>query len=126
LKITKTANRRQLAGGSKVTYTIRVGNMTRQAAVKVNVCDRVPGQMSIVRISNNGKLNNGKVCWLVDFLAGNKSRTFKIVLRSSESVNNQNIRNVAFANALNVKRRKTASAKVKVQGSNSRQGGITG
>ncbi|MGB0120246.1 MAG: DUF11 domain-containing protein, partial [Solirubrobacterales bacterium] len=127
LAVTKKANRRKARAGSTVKYRIQVRNRTTQAAVDVEVCDRIPAGTTVIS-TGGGKLDRGRVCWSIDYLPGKGKRNFRIKLRIDRFYASSSLKNVVTAKADNTKGVKKNAAKVGVikVGGASKGGGVTG
>nr|MBF6619705.1 DUF11 domain-containing protein [Patulibacter sp.] len=120
----KTASKREIRGGQRVTYTI-TAKMGKHAGSNVRVCDRLPRGLTFVR-ATGARFSRGQACWTVPFMAANQTKRFRIVARSERSDVTRTIRNRAVLSARNVTRR-TASASVRVTPAlAARPGGVTG
>lgn len=102
LTLNKRANRRKVAPGGKVIYTIVVRN-TRRGSVARNlkICDRLPARMTVVR-KGSGFFDNGRLCWKIAKLPFSKrGRSFTYVARvSGDAAAGTKLRNVVVMGKL--------------------------
>ncbi|MBJ7458203.1 MAG: DUF11 domain-containing protein [Thermoleophilaceae bacterium] len=123
LSITKVANRSSVPVGGHVKFTIKVKNVSKVTAVRVEVCDKIPSRLSVVKKAG-GKLVSGSLCWEIATLSPGSSRTYKPTFR----VNNGRggvVTNPVSANATNAKTVR-AQARIRVPAVASRGGGTAG
>lgn len=127
LVINKKATRRKAKTGDRIKYRITVRNTTFSPALRVLVCDRLPGKTTIVK-SGGGALRGNKLCWKIPYLDGKATRKFRITLKVDRYTGENKIVNTAVASAANAKRAKKDSAAVKIKQGTSPQrgGGVTG
>jgi uncharacterized repeat protein (TIGR01451 family) len=100
LRIEKTADRRTMVVGERITYRIRVTSLGPESARNVRVCDHLPGELKLVRAPN--ALGPRRVCWTVRELGVGKSHTFRVIARAVSTA--RRAPNRAFAEASNAGR----------------------
>jgi uncharacterized repeat protein (TIGR01451 family) len=116
LAVTKSANRLRLYGGQNVTFIIDTTNRGRHTARGVEVCDRLPAQLTVIGQANQKtrhriKMRSGQVCVQVGSLAPGARRTVVLEARVAANTKRGQIVNMAIASADNAS---TASARVSV------------
>lgn len=82
LRLTKVANRTTVAAGGRITYTIKVTNLSRTSADDVRVCDTLPSGLVYVSSSPRARLSGGRQCWTISRLGARRSRTFRLTARA--------------------------------------------
>ncbi|MFA4928398.1 MAG: hypothetical protein WC558_07770 [Patulibacter sp.] len=122
--IRKTASKREVRGGERVTFTI-TAKMGKHAGSDVRICDRLPRGLTFVR-ATGARFSRGQACWTVPFMRANQTKRFRIVARTERSDETRTVRNRAVLSGRNVSRR-SASATVRVTPAlAARPGGVTG
>ncbi|MFT4049206.1 MAG: hypothetical protein QM648_05130 [Solirubrobacterales bacterium] len=123
LRITKVPNKKSVKVGGKVTFTIKVKNVSKTRAVNVEVCDLIPDRLSVV-YKDHGKLKSGNLCWQISSLAPGATRTYKPQFRVSNG-RGSIVTNPARAGAYNA-RTVRAYGRIRVPARRSHGGGTTG
>ena len=123
--IKKSTNVRNVAPGNRVQFKIRVKNRSKTTAVALQVCDPLPPGLTYYWTSAGAEISGGRACWTIPTLAAGESRTFRIVARATGDVEARTVKNTATAAGPNSPSR-SSSAKVRVQPSLARGGGVTG
>ena len=124
LKLTKTASARTVRAGSRVNYTILLGNPNRITGRQVGVCDKLPAGLVFVSASVKTRLRNGSLCWTVTSIAPHARKVFTLTARAlpgaiGDPVNNAGIVGPAIAP-------KHARASVRVLRKPRRSSAVTG
>jgi len=123
--IKKSTNVRNVAPGNRVQFRIRVWNRSRTTAVALQVCDPLPPGLTYYWTSAGATIKGGRACWTIPTLAPGQRRTFRIVARATGDSQARTVKNTATASGPNSPSR-SSSAKVRVQPSLARAGGVTG
>jgi uncharacterized repeat protein (TIGR01451 family) len=124
LRLTKVADRKVVAVGGLVHYTIRVMNPTMGTAHTVETCDTVPAGLAYVGSTPKAKLVKGKLCWKAKALAGHKSLTYKVTAKALRA--GKALVNHATARSAEMKKALHAKATVHVQAARQRPTPVTG
>jgi uncharacterized repeat protein (TIGR01451 family) len=82
LAVFKSANRRTISSGHTVGFTIRVRNVGRSIATKVDVCDRLPDGLVFTR-APGAHFVSGDACWKIARLGVGAQRRFVVGVRLS-------------------------------------------
>jgi uncharacterized repeat protein (TIGR01451 family) len=82
LAVFKSANRRTISSGQTVGFTIRVRNVGRGTATKVDVCDRLPDGLVFTR-APGAHFVSGDACWRIARLGVGQQRRFVVRVRLS-------------------------------------------
>ncbi len=77
--VVKKADRRRVAPGKVVRWTMTAKNTSKLPALAVTVCDRIPAQLTLVS-AGGGTVKNGTVCWKRARLE--PGATMKVTLRT--------------------------------------------
>lgn len=123
LQITKVAAKKTVKVGQSVTYTIRVRNVSKTTAVRVQVCDLIPARLTVVR-RDGGELVRGNLCWDITTLGPGSVRTFKPKFRVTNG-NGSRVTNPVRVTSENAAT-KRAKASISVPQRASRGGGTAG
>lgn len=123
LQITKVASKQTVKVGQSVTYTIRVKNVSKTTAVRVQVCDLIPARLTVVR-RDGGELVRGNLCWDITTLGPGSVRKFKPKFRVTNG-NGSRVTNPVRVTSENAAT-KRAKASIRVPQRASRGGGTTG
>lgn len=123
--IKKTTDTRSVEPGKRVQFTIRVKNRSATTAVGLRVCDPLPPGLTYYWMSAGATLTGGKACWTIPYLKSGEKRTFRLVARATGGNRPQTVKNTASASGPNTPA-VSSSAKVQVQPSLARGGGVTG
>jgi uncharacterized repeat protein (TIGR01451 family) len=99
LKVVKRANKRKVANGDVVRYTITVTNVGGGIAVDATLCDRLPAGTTIAS-RGRGHLINGRLCWTVGRLTPHHSTRRFVALRMAAASLSGDVMNVATASVL--------------------------
>lgn len=124
LAVSKVANRRVVAAGSRVSYRIRVTNKSGFALRDVRVCDRLPAGLTYVSAKPTGRISGGQRCWTIARLGAGKTATIRLIARALPGASGVKVNRVtAKAPDTNTARARRA---VRIVGGDVRAGGITG
>jgi uncharacterized repeat protein (TIGR01451 family) len=82
LALTKVASRASAHPGQLISYTIKLRNLTKGIATKVDVCDHMPSGLGLVSSKPKGKLKKGMLCWTVGKLGPKATKKFTVVTRA--------------------------------------------
>jgi uncharacterized repeat protein (TIGR01451 family) len=82
LKLTKVASKSSVHPGEAFSYLIKVKNLTKGIAKKVQVCDRLPSGLAYLSSAPKGKLSKGKLCWNAGTLGPKATRKFTVVVKA--------------------------------------------
>jgi uncharacterized repeat protein (TIGR01451 family) len=123
LAVAKTAGRRQVPAGGRVSYRIVVRNRSARTARRVQVCDRVPAGLAVFR-HPGARLRHGRVCWSHVTLPPRTARTFRLTARVLRGASSRlvNTARVTASNAAGVH----DSAAIRRLGGATLGGGVTG
>ncbi|HYC82196.1 MAG TPA: hypothetical protein VEB65_10445, partial [Solirubrobacterales bacterium] len=122
--LTKTASRKVVPGGKKVSFAIRL-RVGREALTDVTVCDRLPKGLVFVK-APGASFDRGRACWQRDFVAAHKVLKLRLVARAVRGYKSMRAKNVASADAGNARRR-AAAATVRIKPAfGGKPGGVTG
>ncbi|MFT3865073.1 MAG: DUF11 domain-containing protein [Solirubrobacterales bacterium] len=94
LKLTKVASRASAHPGQLIDYTIKLRNLTKGIATKVEVCDRMPSGLGLVSSKPKGKLSKGRLCWTVGKLGPKATKTFVVVARALDASSGRKVNRV--------------------------------
>ncbi|MEO6867505.1 MAG: SdrD B-like domain-containing protein, partial [Gaiellales bacterium] len=83
MRMSKVANRKSMASGSIVRYTVRVTNKGGRAIRNVRVCDTPPTQLAFTSKPRGAKLRNGQLCWTVKLLRAKKTASMRYTMRAA-------------------------------------------
>jgi uncharacterized repeat protein (TIGR01451 family) len=122
--LTKTANRKTVRAGQRITYTLRVSNPSKETLRNVRVCDDLPSGLVYVSSKAKAKRTKGQYCWTVKSLAAGKSRSFTMTVRALRGASGRKV-NRAVATASNAAT-KRAKRTVTIRRPGLRAGGVTG
>jgi uncharacterized repeat protein (TIGR01451 family) len=81
LRIEKRASARSVLAGETVRFTIVVRNTGNAVARGLRVCDRLPGDTTVVERDGGRLVAGGLVCWRIRRLAAGESTRRTLVLR---------------------------------------------
>jgi len=104
----KTVRRALVNGGASVRYRIDVRNRGSAPAEDVEVCDRLPQEMTLVSAPGS-RLRDGQVCWHVDELAPLAHEAFILTARADPRASGGTV-NLVIADAPSATRRRARSA----------------
>lgn len=122
--LTKTASRKVVPGGGKVSFAIKLRNGA-QALTDVTVCDRLPKGLVFVKAAG-ASFVDGNACWKRAFVAAHKTMTLRLVARAVRGYQSVRATNVASAEAGNGPDR-SAHATVRIKPAfGGKPGGVTG
>lgn len=66
LQLRKQANRKRVFPGGNVRYRILVRNIGKESvATGLRICDRIPGEMTVVRRGKGSFFDKGQLCWQI-------------------------------------------------------------
>jgi uncharacterized repeat protein (TIGR01451 family) len=88
LTILKTDGRDVTRPGHTLTYTITVENPGDQTIDDLEVTDTLPGQVTILEVSSDGKVEGNKIIWSNLGLGGGEKLTFTIKVKVKENTSN--------------------------------------
>ena len=109
LRLSKSAERDEVAAGDKVRFSLTVESRGPETAVGVEVCDRLPEVLRVKRAKGAAVAESGdRACWTVRSLAEGKAKTFRLHARARGSITSASgeIVNTATATAENAARRR--------------------
>ncbi len=122
----KTANKKLVLQGGKVTFTLTVTSRGPGTAINVQVCDRLPEAMSFVSVPG-GRIVFGDACWRLGNMPAGATRTLKAIVKVNAVARVGFHINTAVATADNTtqrfSKRKVNVKKAKTKG---RKPGVTG
>lgn len=97
IEVVKTDHRDITRPGHSLTYVISVTNHGNIDMHDVKVTDKVPGQLTVTAIGNNGKQNGSSIVWNIELGAGEvKQLTFKATVKDN-TPNNHVLNNTVIA-----------------------------
>jgi len=82
LVLTKTASRRHLVAGARLSYTIAIVNHQGLSAQRITLCDQLPRGLIFVSASVSTRLRDGQRCFNVASVGPHSRREFRIVARA--------------------------------------------
>ncbi len=109
LRLTKSAERDEVAAGETVRFSLTVESRGPETAVGVEVCDRLPQVLRVKRANRAAVADSGgRACWTVRSLAKGEAKTFRLRARARGSITSASgeIVNTATATAENAARRR--------------------
>ena len=109
LRLSKSAERDEVAAGETVRFSLTVESRGPETAVGVEVCDRLPEVLRVKRAKGAAVAESGeRACWTVRSLAEGKAKTFRLHARARGSITSASgeIVNTATATAENAARRR--------------------
>jgi uncharacterized repeat protein (TIGR01451 family) len=125
ITLEKRASSSLVKAGGTVDFTITWKNTGRVAARNVQICDRLPDQMTFVS-AKGASFKNGKACWARRSVHRGATLTFRVRARVDATAGNTKLVNVATATASNAKPA-TAEAPVRTRHrAATKPGGVTG
>ena len=125
LRLTKSASTRTVAPGQTLSFTITVRSLGPEAALKIQVCDRLGSGMAFTS-TDGARFKHGNACWTIASLAKGKARRFVVHVRALTDANGASrLTNVATASADGVRTR-TAKASVMLAPAPAVPVGVTG
>jgi uncharacterized repeat protein (TIGR01451 family) len=125
IKLSKVASSPTVTAGGTVGFTISWKNTGPTAAKHVQICDRLPDELTFVS-AKGASYKSGKACWSRQSVGKGATLTFRVVARADATVGNKRLVNVATATASNAKPA-TATAPVRaVRKAGTRPAGVTG
>ena len=125
LRLTKSASTRTVAPGQTLSFTITVRSLGPEAALKIQVCDRLGSGMAFTS-TDGARFKHGNACWTIASLAKGKARRFVVHVRALTDANGASrLTNVATASADGVRTR-TAKASVMLAPAPAGPVGVTG
>jgi uncharacterized repeat protein (TIGR01451 family) len=83
ITLVKSVSTHVVKAGHELTYRLTVANPTPVNVPNVRVCDTLPAGIVFVRSTPSGTLSNGRHCWPLGTLGGNRSRGITIVGRAA-------------------------------------------
>ncbi|HWV87781.1 MAG TPA: DUF5979 domain-containing protein [Capillimicrobium sp.] len=104
----KTVRRALVNGGANVRYRIDVRNRGSGPAEDVEVCDRLPQEMTLVSAPGS-RLRDGQVCWRIDELAPLDHEAFILTARADPRASGGTV-NLVIADAPSATRRAARSS----------------
>lgn len=125
LRLSKTADRRAVAAGGRVTYTIRVTNPSGRAVRNVRTCDHLPAALVYVSASSKPRLRGGAWCWTADRIGPGTSRRYRITVRALPGVAGVKVNRASAGGGDRVKAARAERA-VEIRPTAARGGGVTG
>jgi uncharacterized repeat protein (TIGR01451 family) len=125
LRLVKRADRRSVAAGRLISYTIRTANPTRGVARGVRTCDRLPAGLVHVSSAPRAKLRGGRWCWRPATLGPRQVRRYRITVRALPGARGRKV-NRATVPASAQARAARAQSAVRVRPAVVRGGGVTG
>jgi uncharacterized repeat protein (TIGR01451 family) len=124
LTLAKSANRKTVRAGGRITYAIRVTNPTMVAVRDARVCDRLPSGLIYVSSTPAAKRSSGRYCWALGTVAAKSSKNLRITVRTLRGTSGRKT-NVATLVGSGITA-KTDDARVAVLAAAARGGGVTG
>jgi uncharacterized repeat protein (TIGR01451 family) len=122
----KLLRQRSVAPGDRLAYRLIVHNVGTSAAERLQVCDRLPQQTTLVS-PGGGRLVAGRICFALARLAPGQSHFFAVVLRADSDASVRIVNRATVTGANFHPARAQASARVRLPGlSPSRARGVTG
>jgi uncharacterized repeat protein (TIGR01451 family) len=125
LRLRKTADRRAVVAGGRVTYTMRVTNPSTRAARNVRTCDHLPAGLVHVGASSKPKLRGGAWCWTARRIPPGETRRYRITVRTLPGASGTKV-NRASAGGGRQLQAVRAKRAVKIRPSAAPGGGVTG
>ena len=123
LKFTKSASSTDVKSGQVVTFTLRVKNNGASTATDVEVCDPLPGVMTLAAEPKRATIANGRVCFKLGDLKQGEVRIVSFTVKLDQDASTGPVKNRATVTSSNTDS-KTASAVVQVTHADA--GGIRG
>jgi uncharacterized repeat protein (TIGR01451 family) len=75
------ASRRRVDPGEAVSVVTTIKTRRRRPARRTQVCVRIPGGLAVLR-RGGARLRDGRACWRIRRIPGNRSRRFRLQLRA--------------------------------------------
>ena len=125
LSLKKTASASRLRGGQRVTYTLKVRNTGKVAAVNVEACDRLPVGMAFTS-TKGATLKGSRLCFGKASLAPGKTATFQVRVRLSARARKGKIVNRASADADNAAQQNASATSTVVTDGKVSEGQVRG
>jgi uncharacterized repeat protein (TIGR01451 family) len=125
LTLTKTTRGSNFKVGQRIRYTLRVTNRSNQNVRNVNVCDRPPRGLAVIRTSPNAQLRNGQYCWRIRSLRARSSKRLVLIARVLHGASSR-LTNRGRVTSPNARGDSDTSTVVIRRSSPVRQGGVTG
>jgi uncharacterized repeat protein (TIGR01451 family) len=98
LRLTKSANLRQVRPGHAFSFTITVRSLGPEPALSVQVCDRLGSGMTYIS-ADHATFSHGVPCWKISSLAKGKQRNYLVRVRAPMVNGPRRLTNVATAGA---------------------------
>lgn len=125
LAVSKTADKRIVTAGGRVTYTIRVRNSGSGTARAVRVCDRLPAGMVALHAKPGGKVAKGRHCWTAKRIAAGQRKRYRLAVRVLPGASGRKV-NTATVTGSGVRGVSRAAPSVRVLPRQAAGGGVTG
>jgi uncharacterized repeat protein (TIGR01451 family) len=125
LRLAKKATKKSVPAGGTVGWKLTVRNRGQAAAENVSLCDKLPGDLTVVKLGGGKLIKGKKVCWTFGIAAGKKtSRSLKVRIDPDAP---KSVKNRAVLSAAGISRRSDrASVRVTSRGGQSGPSPVTG
>jgi uncharacterized repeat protein (TIGR01451 family) len=110
--LSKKASQPVIRAGSRVRFTIVVGNPRSRIVRHVTACDRLPAGLVLVSASVKTHLRKGRLCWSIATIPRHGRRTYTMTVRALPGAHGRLKNVVAVSGKGIVPRRATAIVKV--------------
>lgn len=125
LAVSKTADKRTVAAGGRVSYMISVRNPGDGTARGVQVCDRLPAGLVALRAQPQGETSQGRHCWRAKRIEARSTKRYELTVRVLPGASGRKVNTVTVTGA-GVRGTARSAPAVRVLPRQMAGGGVTG